>query len=92
MNIEFYMSFFVLLIYFCYKHKHLLLLLLLLEYFIIILFLMLMNYLIFFNMELFFGIIYLVFVVCESVLGLSILVSYIRFFGDDMLLSMNMMW
>nr|YP_010621015.1 NADH dehydrogenase subunit 4L [Periplaneta japonica]WAX39398.1 NADH dehydrogenase subunit 4L [Periplaneta japonica] len=64
-------------------HKHLLIVLLSLEFIVLILFLMLYIYLNGFNYELFFSMVFLTFSVCEGVLGLSILVSMIRSFGND---------
>nr|WEL32827.1 NADH dehydrogenase subunit 4L [Pentaspinula unispinula] len=65
------------------KRKHLMLVLLSLEYIVISLFLMIILYLLFFNNELYFVIIFMIMSVCEGVLGLSILVSMIRSHGND---------
>nr|YP_010735842.1 NADH dehydrogenase subunit 4L [Phytomastax pentaspinula]WEL32815.1 NADH dehydrogenase subunit 4L [Phytomastax pentaspinula] len=65
------------------KRKHLMLVLLSLEYIVISLFLMIVLYLLCFNNELYFVIIFMVMSVCEGVLGLSILVSMIRSHGND---------
>nr|YP_010735790.1 NADH dehydrogenase subunit 4L [Angulomastax meiospina]WEL32763.1 NADH dehydrogenase subunit 4L [Angulomastax meiospina] len=65
------------------KRKHLILVLMSLEYIVISLFLMIILYLLFFNNELYFVIIFMVMSVCEGVLGLSILVSIIRSHGND---------
>nr|YP_010222611.1 NADH dehydrogenase subunit 4L [Pentatoma metallifera]UCC46074.1 NADH dehydrogenase subunit 4L [Pentatoma metallifera] len=76
-------------IVFCSTRKHLLLSLLSLEFMVLsvfmILFVVLMNY----GYELYFSLIFLVFTVCEGVLGLSILVNLIRNQGNDYLLSMS---
>nr|YP_010735829.1 NADH dehydrogenase subunit 4L [Myrmeleomastax wideis]WEL32802.1 NADH dehydrogenase subunit 4L [Myrmeleomastax wideis] len=71
------------------KRKHLILVLLSLEYIVISLFLMIVLYLLFFNNELYFVIIFMVMSVCEGVLGLSILVSMIRSHGNDFLNSFS---
>lgn len=63
--------------------KHLLSILLRLEYIVLSLFLLLFIYLNIINFEFFFSIIFLVFRVCEGVLGISILVSIIRTHGND---------
>nr|URX54041.1 NADH dehydrogenase subunit 4L [Neotermes fulvescens] len=63
--------------------KHLLATLLSLEFMVLILFVLVYHYLCFFNYELYFVMLFLVFSVCEGSLGLSILVSMIRGFGND---------
>nr|YP_005351200.1 NADH dehydrogenase subunit 4L [Periplaneta americana]ADD71935.1 NADH dehydrogenase subunit 4L [Periplaneta americana] len=65
------------------NRKHLLVTLLSLEFIVLILFLMLYTYLNSFNYELFFSMVFLTFSVCEGALGLSILVSMIRSYGND---------
>nr|YP_010620937.1 NADH dehydrogenase subunit 4L [Bundoksia longissima]WAX39268.1 NADH dehydrogenase subunit 4L [Bundoksia longissima] len=65
------------------NRKHLLVMLLSLEFIVLVLFLMLCIYLNSFNYELFFSMIFLTFSVCEGALGLSILVSMIRSYGND---------
>nr|YP_009740806.1 NADH dehydrogenase subunit 4L [Sinopodisma lushiensis]QID03794.1 NADH dehydrogenase subunit 4L [Sinopodisma lushiensis] len=65
------------------KRKHLLMVLLSLEYIVLSLFLLIVIFLIEFNYNYFFPIIFLVFSVCEGALGLSILVSMIRSHGND---------
>nr|YP_010620950.1 NADH dehydrogenase subunit 4L [Catara rugosicollis]WAX39294.1 NADH dehydrogenase subunit 4L [Catara rugosicollis] len=68
---------------FSYNYKHLLITLLGLEFIVLVLFLMLYFYLNNYNYELFFTMIFLTFSVCEGALGLSILVSMIRSYGND---------
>lgn len=63
--------------------KHLLVILLSLEFIVLSLFLYLFIYLNLINYESFFSVIYLTFCVCEGALGLSILVSLIRTYGND---------
>nr|QRW36380.1 NADH dehydrogenase subunit 4L [Nebrioporus canaliculatus] len=72
------------------KRKHLLLMLLSMEFIILSLYIMLFIFLSFFYYEYYFSLMFLVFCVCESVLGLSILVSLIRTHGNDYFYSMNL--
>nr|YP_010703606.1 NADH dehydrogenase subunit 4L [Leptopternis gracilis]WCO86740.1 NADH dehydrogenase subunit 4L [Leptopternis gracilis] len=65
------------------KRKHLLMILLSLEYIVLSLFMLIVIFLVEFDYDYFFPIIFLVFSVCEGALGLSILVSMIRSHGND---------
>lgn len=65
------------------KRKHLLMVLLRLEYIVLSLFILIIVFLIEFDYDYFFPVIFLVFSVCEGALGLSILVSIIRSHGND---------
>nr|YP_008144585.1 NADH dehydrogenase subunit 4L [Xenocatantops brachycerus]AGI51640.1 NADH dehydrogenase subunit 4L [Xenocatantops brachycerus]QON98891.1 NADH dehydrogenase subunit 4L [Xenocatantops brachycerus] len=65
------------------KRKHLLMVLLSLEYIVLSLFMLIVIFLIEFDYDYFFPIIFLVFSVCEGSLGLSVLVSMIRSHGND---------
>nr|UQJ75231.1 NADH dehydrogenase subunit 4L [Tauritermes triceromegas]URX54054.1 NADH dehydrogenase subunit 4L [Tauritermes triceromegas] len=65
------------------NRKHLLATLLSLEFMVLVLFGVAYFYLCIFNYELYFVMLFLVFSVCEGSLGLSILVSMIRGFGND---------
>nr|URX54535.1 NADH dehydrogenase subunit 4L [Incisitermes snyderi] len=65
------------------NRSHLLATLLSLEFMVLILFVIAYYYLCLFNYELYFVMFFLVFSVCEGSLGLSILVSMIRGFGND---------
>nr|YP_009945248.1 NADH dehydrogenase subunit 4L [Leptopeza flavipes]QOE17373.1 NADH dehydrogenase subunit 4L [Leptopeza flavipes]UJG45146.1 NADH dehydrogenase subunit 4L [Leptopeza flavipes] len=65
------------------NYKHLLSMLLSLEYIVLSLFLLLFMYLNYLSYEGFFSMMFLVFSVCEGALGLSILVSMIRVYGND---------
>nr|UXD79086.1 NADH dehydrogenase subunit 4L [Stolotermes victoriensis] len=76
---------------FCSGRKHFLITLLSLEFIVLILFLVIYFYLCNFNYELFFSVIFLVFSVCEGALGLSILVSVIRSYGNDYFQSCSML-
>nr|ALO76601.1 NADH deshydrogenase subunit 4L [Coccidula rufa] len=84
--------FFMGLISFSLKRKHLLLMLLSMEFIVLVLFLILFNFLIMFNYELYFLMIFLSMSVCESALGLSLLVSMIRSHGNDYFNSFNILW
>nr|YP_009328091.1 NADH dehydrogenase subunit 4L [Oxya hyla]APD14925.1 NADH dehydrogenase subunit 4L [Oxya hyla] len=65
------------------SRKHLLMVLLSLEYIVLSLFLLIIVFLMDFEYDYFFPVIFLVFSVCEGALGLSILVSMIRSHGND---------
>nr|YP_009740650.1 NADH dehydrogenase subunit 4L [Heteropternis respondens]QID03612.1 NADH dehydrogenase subunit 4L [Heteropternis respondens] len=65
------------------KRKHLLMVLLSLEYIVLSLFMLIIIFLIEFDYDYFFPVVFLVFSVCEGALGLSILVSMIRSHGND---------
>nr|YP_011010442.1 NADH dehydrogenase subunit 4L [Halovelia malaya]WPW47057.1 NADH dehydrogenase subunit 4L [Halovelia malaya] len=81
------------LLMFCSLRKHLLLTLLSLEYLVVILFFSFFVFLYNYLSENNFMILFLTFSVCEGVLGLSILVSMIRSFGNDNLLNLTgLMW
>nr|YP_009491798.1 NADH dehydrogenase subunit 4L [Cardiodactylus muiri]AWI49119.1 NADH dehydrogenase subunit 4L [Cardiodactylus muiri] len=68
---------------YCSKRKHLLMVLLSLEYMVIFTFVLIINWLMMFNYNMYFSMIFLVFSVCEGVLGLGILVSMVRCYGND---------
>nr|ALO70904.1 NADH deshydrogenase subunit 4L [Scaphisoma boleti] len=87
-----YFMFFMGLVTFCMKRKHFLLMLMSLELIVLSLYLNLLIYLSFFNYEFYFSMLFLVMSVCESVLGLSILVSLIRTHGNDYFQSFNILW
>lgn len=63
--------------------KHLLSTLLRLEFIILSLFFMLLIFLNLHNYEIYFGMFFLVFRVCEGALGISLIVSIIRTHGND---------
>nr|YP_009185927.1 NADH dehydrogenase subunit 4L [Phacomorphus fratyi]ALO70827.1 NADH deshydrogenase subunit 4L [Phacomorphus fratyi] len=85
------LSFMLNLLMFTLKRKHLLLMLLSLEFIIISLFMLLFIYLSF-SFSYYFSFIFMILSVCESVLGLSVLVSMIRFYGNDYFQSFNILW
>ncbi|YP_009271150.1 NADH dehydrogenase subunit 4L (mitochondrion) [Sitophilus oryzae] len=76
---------------FIIERKHLLLMLLSLEYIVVSLFLLIF-YNLMINFDYFFCMIFLTMSVCESVLGLSILVFMIRNHGNDYVLSFSSLW
>nr|AML26066.1 NADH dehydrogenase subunit 4L [Staphylinidae sp. BMNH 1274252] len=80
------------LIVFCLKRKHLLLMLMSLEFVILSLYFSLMLSLNDYSMEIYFSLIFLTMSVCEGALGLSILVSLIRSYGNDYFSSFNILW
>nr|AVN67923.1 NADH dehydrogenase subunit 4L [Arenivaga sp. B097] len=76
---------------FCSNYKHLLITLLGLEFLVLVNFFIMFMYLNMFNYELYFTMIYLTFSVCEGALGLSILVSMIRGYGNDYFQSLSLL-
>nr|UPX88690.1 NADH dehydrogenase subunit 4L [Cychrus caraboides] len=90
-TLSFIFMFFVGMIVFSSKRKHLLLMLLSLEFIILSLYMLMFIYLSMFDYEYYFSMLFLTFCVCESVLGLSILVSLIRTHGNDFFFSMNLL-
>nr|AND96233.1 NADH deshydrogenase subunit 4L [Onthophagus bonasus] len=80
------------LISFTMKRKHLLLMLLSLEFIILSLFFNLFLYLAYYYFEYFFSMIFLTMSVCEGALGLAILVSLIRTHGNDYFSTFNVLW
>nr|AST14997.1 NADH dehydrogenase subunit 4L [Lema sp. EMHAU-15083113]ATN23500.1 NADH dehydrogenase subunit 4L [Lema sp. EMHAU-15071010] len=84
--------FMLVLLSFLIRFNHFLLMLLSLEMMVVILYFIM--YIYFYSMfnELFFLMIYLTMSVCEGVLGLSILVSMIRVYGNDYIMSFSFLW
>nr|QGW14868.1 NADH dehydrogenase subunit 4L [Mycalesis intermedia] len=72
------------------KHKHLLIVLMSLEFIILSIFFFFMLYLMSVDYNMYMLMVFLVFSVCEGVLGLSILVSMIRTHGNDYFQSFNL--
>nr|APX40677.1 NADH dehydrogenase subunit 4L [Cryptocephalus aureolus] len=72
--------------------KHFLMMLLSLEFLVLSLYLGLFIFMVFFNYEYFFMLIFLTMSVCEGSLGLAILVMLIRNHGNDYVLTMNSLW
>nr|YP_009050436.1 NADH dehydrogenase subunit 4L [Potanthus flavus]AIC37431.1 NADH dehydrogenase subunit 4L [Potanthus flavus] len=65
------------------KRKHLLIMLLSLEFIILSIYMMMMIYLSLIEFDMYMLMVFLVFSVCEGALGISILVSMIRTYGND---------
>nr|QIV24753.1 NADH dehydrogenase subunit 4L [Toxeutes arcuatus] len=84
--------FFAGLVVFCSKRKHLLLMLLSLEYIVLSLYLNIFYYLSGLSCDYFFSMIFITMSVCEGALGLSILVSMIRTYGNDYVLTFSSLW
>nr|YP_006576052.1 NADH dehydrogenase subunit 4L [Euspilotus scissus]ACZ58579.1 NADH dehydrogenase subunit 4L [Euspilotus scissus] len=77
---------------FSMNRKHLLIMLLCLEMLVLNLYFMMM-YTFSINMpEMYFGMIFLVMSACEGALGLSILVSLLRVYGNDYFMTFNVLW
>nr|YP_010242117.1 NADH dehydrogenase subunit 4L [Lyssa zampa]QTI83032.1 NADH dehydrogenase subunit 4L [Lyssa zampa]UNP54438.1 NADH dehydrogenase subunit 4L [Lyssa zampa] len=78
-------------IIFVSKHKHLLIVLLSLEFMVLSVYLFFLLFLSLINFDLYMLMVFLVFSVCEGVLGLSILVSMIRTHSNDYFQSFNLL-
>nr|YP_010586143.1 NADH dehydrogenase subunit 4L [Dolophilodes bellatulus]UZZ43892.1 NADH dehydrogenase subunit 4L [Dolophilodes bellatulus] len=70
--------------------KHLIMLLLSLEFIMLSLFLMMTLIFLKFMNEYYFLMIFMIFMVCEGVLGLSIMVSMVRVWGNDYFQSLSL--
>nr|YP_009995294.1 NADH dehydrogenase subunit 4L [Gymnochthebius lividus]QNP09697.1 NADH dehydrogenase subunit 4L [Gymnochthebius lividus] len=86
------LMFYIGLLVFCLKRKHLLLMLLSLEFIILSLYFYIFSYLSYFNNEYYFSMIFITMSVCEGALGLSLLVSMIRTHGNDYFQNFNILW
>nr|YP_010954832.1 NADH dehydrogenase subunit 4L [Hemisodorcus rubrofemoratus]WMW30217.1 NADH dehydrogenase subunit 4L [Hemisodorcus rubrofemoratus] len=89
------MSFFMYfmgLLSFCLNRKHLLLMLLSLEFVVVALFLMLYLYFCSYSWEFYFLMVFLTMSVCEGALGLSVLVLMMRTYGNNYMISFNLLW
>nr|YP_010531251.1 NADH dehydrogenase subunit 4L [Athalia japonica]UXW93538.1 NADH dehydrogenase subunit 4L [Athalia japonica]UXW93564.1 NADH dehydrogenase subunit 4L [Athalia sp. 'qingzang'] len=92
-----YMSMFFMIIFFIglvsvsLNRYHLFMVLLCLEFFVLILFISMIFYLNFFNNETFFSMFFLVFSVCEGVLGICNLILLIRLHGNDYFCVLNIL-
>nr|YP_010737656.1 NADH dehydrogenase subunit 4L [Themus regalis]WEQ71793.1 NADH dehydrogenase subunit 4L [Themus regalis] len=91
MNLFFFMGL-VSLIVLTLNGKHLLLMLMSLEFLVIYIYFGLFMMMIYMNYEYYFGMVFLTMSVCEGTLGLSILVSLIRSYGNDYFQSFNILW
>nr|YP_010925334.1 NADH dehydrogenase subunit 4L [Hylurgus ligniperda]WGL40353.1 NADH dehydrogenase subunit 4L [Hylurgus ligniperda]WKD83327.1 NADH dehydrogenase subunit 4L [Hylurgus ligniperda] len=74
------------------KYKHFLLMLISLEAMVVSLYVLLFFYCSQFNYEYFISMFFLTFSICESSLGLSLLVLLIRTYGLDMVMVYNSLW
>nr|YP_006576013.1 NADH dehydrogenase subunit 4L [Cucujus clavipes]ACZ58538.1 NADH dehydrogenase subunit 4L [Cucujus clavipes]ARH54256.1 NADH dehydrogenase subunit 4L [Cucujus haematodes] len=92
MLILFMMMFMFGLIVFSSKRKHMLLMLLSLEFVVLSLYLNMYYFVSLMNYEYFFCMIFLTMSVCEGALGLSVLVSIIRSYGNDYVMSFTSLW
>lgn len=87
-----FLIYFIGLLVFCFKCKHLLLILLRLEFIVLSLYFGLFICISFYFYEYYFLMILLTIAVCEGALGLSILVSMIRSYGNDYFQAFNLLW
>nr|YP_009158975.1 NADH dehydrogenase subunit 4L [Prosopocoilus gracilis]AKN01394.1 NADH dehydrogenase subunit 4L [Prosopocoilus gracilis] len=77
---------------FCLNRKHLLLMLLSLEFVVVSLFMLMYIYLCSYNWEFYFLMVFLTLSVCEGALGLSLLVLLMRTYGNNYMISFNLLW
>lgn len=80
------------LLVFILKYNHFLIILIRLEFIILSIYVLLLFYCNQFTFENFISIFYLTFRVCESSLGLSLLVIIIRVYGNDILIIFDSLW
>nr|YP_009967194.1 NADH dehydrogenase subunit 4L [Zeuzera multistrigata]APO08612.1 NADH dehydrogenase subunit 4L [Zeuzera multistrigata] len=73
------------------KHKHLLIVLMSLEFIVLSVFFLMVLVLLNIEYSMYMLMVFLVFSVCEGALGLSILVSMIRTYGNDYFQSFNLL-
>nr|AWN56321.1 NADH dehydrogenase subunit 4L [Nephaspis sp. DPP-2018] len=85
-------NFYMGLVSFSINRKHLLLMLMSMEFIILILYFMFFYIFYMFMYEYYFSMFFLTFSVCESVLGLSLLIKMIRSHGNDDFNSFNILW
>nr|UYG49074.1 NADH dehydrogenase subunit 4L [Abscondita chinensis] len=88
----FIFMYFIGLLVMCLKCSHLLLMLLTLEFIVLSLFFGLVIFILTFMYESYFLMIFLSLSVCEGALGLSILVSLVRMYGNDYFNSFSILW
>nr|YP_009258824.1 NADH dehydrogenase subunit 4L [Aneurus sublobatus]AFI54689.1 NADH dehydrogenase subunit 4L [Aneurus sublobatus] len=92
-NLDFLIYLFVIGIYsFSSNRSQFLMVLFCLEFLVLVLYLVWGVYLSLYNYDNFFLLFFLVFSVSEAVLGLGILVSVVRSFGNDYINSLNFLW
>nr|AKR07181.1 NADH dehydrogenase subunit 4L [Nigidionus parryi] len=88
----FLIMYFMGLLSFCLKRKHLLMMLLSLEFVVVSLFFSLYICMSYFGGEMYFLLIFLTMSVCEGALGLSLLVLLMRSYGNDYIQSFSVLW
>nr|YP_010586286.1 NADH dehydrogenase subunit 4L [Hydroptila angulata]UZZ44048.1 NADH dehydrogenase subunit 4L [Hydroptila angulata] len=76
---------------FSFCRDHLLLLLMIIEFMVLVLFIFMVNYLMMMMSEFFLLMVFLVFSVCEGILGISLLVYMVRVYGNDYFSSFNLL-
>nr|YP_009092098.1 NADH dehydrogenase subunit 4L [Aporia potanini intercostata]YP_009347410.1 NADH dehydrogenase subunit 4L [Aporia martineti]YP_009347423.1 NADH dehydrogenase subunit 4L [Mesapia peloria]WGL40197.1 NADH dehydrogenase subunit 4L [Aporia hippia]AGG35782.1 NADH dehydrogenase subunit 4L [Aporia potanini intercostata]APU93518.1 NADH dehydrogenase subunit 4L [Aporia martineti]APU93531.1 NADH dehydrogenase subunit 4L [Mesapia peloria] len=92
------MKFVIFIMFFCgnmifvSKYKHLLIVLLSLEFIVLSIYFLMMYYFLMMSYDMYMLMVFLVFSVCEGALGLSILISMIRTYGNDYFQSYNLLW
>nr|YP_010726227.1 NADH dehydrogenase subunit 4L [Augomonoctenus smithi]WDY84676.1 NADH dehydrogenase subunit 4L [Augomonoctenus smithi] len=86
----FYIMFFISFLSFSMNRYHLLMILLMLEFIILLLYFLIILYLNMYMFELYFIMFFMIFSVCEGVLGLSLLIYMIRFYGNDYFQVLNL--
>nr|YP_010693553.1 NADH dehydrogenase subunit 4L [Scolytoplatypus wugongshanensis]WCB99744.1 NADH dehydrogenase subunit 4L [Scolytoplatypus wugongshanensis] len=77
---------------FILKYKHFLIMLMSMELMVLSLYMLFFMYFYYFSYEQFFIILYLVMSVCESAMGLSLLVLIVRSHFKDLLLLLDSLW
>nr|ADO60524.1 NADH dehydrogenase subunit 4L [Lycus dentipes] len=80
------------LVSFTYKCKHLLLMLMSLEFVVLSIYLTMFFMFNSFLFEYYFSLVFISIMVCESALGLSILVVMVRSYGNDYFQSLSVLW
>nr|YP_010882124.1 NADH dehydrogenase subunit 4L [Sungaya inexpectata]WID87025.1 NADH dehydrogenase subunit 4L [Sungaya inexpectata] len=85
-----FIMFFCGLLVFSFNYSHFLVTLLSLEYIVLSMFLIIFIYMSFYIFDMYFIMMLLTFWVCEGALGLSLLVSLIRGYGNDYFSSFNL--
>nr|AFA33966.1 NADH dehydrogenase subunit 4L [Coccinella septempunctata]UXW88387.1 NADH dehydrogenase subunit 4L [Coccinella septempunctata] len=92
MMIMFVYMFMASMLSFALNRKHLLTMLLSMELVILSLFMIMFMFFINMNFEFYFTLIFLTMSVCESGMGLALMVSMIRCYGNDYFSSLNLLW
>nr|YP_009492413.1 NADH dehydrogenase subunit 4L [Lygus pratensis]AHN95682.1 NADH dehydrogenase subunit 4L [Lygus rugulipennis]AWI69715.1 NADH dehydrogenase subunit 4L [Lygus pratensis] len=90
MNFMLFFMFVSGLIVFCSMRKHMLLTLLSLEYIVLCVYIFMIIFVLDFLGDMYLILVFLTFSVCEGVLGLSILVTIIRSYGNDQVTTLFM--